>query len=350
MKSKLENLIGQMIIAGFRGDTVNEHSAIVEYIKNYNLAGVILYDEDLEIGGTGSRNISSPSQVKQLLKDLKHFSNKNDLLISIDQEGGEVCRLKSIYGFNETPSWKKVGLFNNELITQQFSDRLAKELSDLGINLNFAPVLDLYYGEKTVIGNSQRAFCSDPKLLTKHAEIFINAHKKRNIISCGKHFPGQGSAHGDTHEGLTDITKTWSVKDMLPFDKIIQKELLDIIMVSHTIDKKIDPNNPASLSKTIITEMLRNDLGFEGIVICDDPSMRAISDNYSLFETFKLMLDAGVDLFCLGNNLIYDPDYIPKAIKAISKIVDHDKSYEKKVMMSIERIEHVKSLYNINVR
>ena len=90
MKSKLENLIGQMIIAGFRGDTANEDSAIVEYIKNYNLAGVILYDEDLEIGGTGSRNISSPNQVKQLLRDLKHFSNKNDLLVSIESASSKI--------------------------------------------------------------------------------------------------------------------------------------------------------------------------------------------------------------------------------------------------------------------
>ncbi|SVC06644.1 uncharacterized protein METZ01_LOCUS259498, partial [marine metagenome] len=151
MNQTLERLIGQLIIAGFRGSNAAPDSPIANFIKDYNLAGVILYDEDVKIGGLGSRNIQSPIQVKDLSDQLQSFS-KDGLLISIDQEGGETNRLKSNYGFPETPSWNHMGLLDNDLMTRQFSQTIASTLSDCGINVNFAPVLDLYYGDETVIG------------------------------------------------------------------------------------------------------------------------------------------------------------------------------------------------------
>ena len=349
MSENIKQIVGQLIIGGFRDSIIQKKAKIIEYIQKFNLAGVILYDEDVKIGGSGTRNIKSPIQLQKLITDLKSLSNKKDLLISIDQEGGTVHRLKSIYGFPETPSWKHIGLLKNNLITKEFSDTITKTLTNVGININFAPVLDLDYGNKTVIGNSQRAFCSEPNILIEHAKIFIEYHKKRNIISCGKHFPGQGSAFGDTHEGYTDISDSWTVKDLLPFDELIQSNKLDMIMVSHTFDKKLDSKYPASLSEKIITNMLRNDLGFTGIVICDDPSMRAISDNYNLKETFELMLNAGVDLFCLGNNLIYDPDYIPKSINAICELIFDGKITKERIAESIDRINTIKNTYKIGV-
>ena len=146
MSKSIKKEIGQLIIAGFRGTSINDKSDIVKFIKNYNLAGVILYDEDLELRGPGSRNITSPSQLKQLVEDLQSQTEKS-LLISVDQEGGEVHRLKSIYGFLETPSWNQIGSLNNELMTKQFSENMVKDLSGVGINLNFAPVIDLDYGK-----------------------------------------------------------------------------------------------------------------------------------------------------------------------------------------------------------
>ena len=139
---------------------------------------------------------------------------------------------------------------------------------------------------------------------------------------------GLGSASGDTHEGFTDISDTWTVKDLLPFDEMVKSGDLDMVMVSHAFDKNLDPIYPSSLSKIVINDMLRLDLGYDGPVICDDPSMRAISDHYSLHDTFELMLNAGVDLFCLGNNLIYDAEYIPKSINAIVDLVNSKKISE----------------------
>lgn len=348
MSKSIEKEIGQLIIAGFRGNKINKNSDIVKYINKYNIAGVILYDEDLEIGGAGSRNITSKSQLKKLSKDLQNISKKS-LFISADQEGGKVHRLKSDYGYLGTPSWKQIGLLDNELITKEFSENLSNELFNAGINLNFAPVLDLDYGNGTVISDSKRAFTHNPETLIKHARIFIESHKNRGIITSGKHFPGIGTGRTDTHEGFTDLTSSWSVRDLQPFNELIKSNDLDMIMISHAFDKKLDPLFPASLSKKTIQEMLRDDLGFNGVVICDDPSMRAISNHYSLKETFKLMINAGVDLFCLGNNLIYDKNYIPKSISVISELVDDGEINIEKIYQSIGRINTLKKAYNLNV-
>ena len=347
MSFSIEQQIGQLIVAGFRGKTIKNNSDISSYIKKYNIGGVILYDEDVTIGGNGTRNIDSPFQVKRLINQLQDTANKS-LLISIDQEGGETHRLKSIYGFDETPSWNHIGILNNKLITKEFSKKMAKTLSDLGINLNFAPVLDLDHGKGTVISDTKRAFSSNPRIVKEHSKIFIDEHRNMGIITCGKHFPGLGSASGDTHEGFTDISKTWTVKDLIPFDDMIKDGYLDMVMVSHAFDKKLDSVYPSSLSKIIIDDMLRKDLGFEGPVICDDPSMRAISKHYNLSDTFELMLNSGIDIFCLGNNLIYDPDYIPKSIHAIKTLIDKKKITEERIAISIDRINKIKKTFDLN--
>jgi len=138
------------------------------------------------------------------------------------------------------------------------------------------------------------------------------------------------------------------VKDLIPFDELIKYGHLDMVMVSHTFDKNMDPKYPASLSKIIITDMLRNDLGFKGVVICDDPSMNAISDHYNLTESFELMLNAGIDLFCHGNNLNYDPDFIPKSVSSMCQLVKSGKITEDRIRQSIDRIKSLKTKYNIH--
>jgi beta-N-acetylhexosaminidase len=121
-----------------------------------------------------------------------------------------------------------------------------------------------------------------------------------------------------------------------------------MIMVSHTFDTKMDPKYPASLSHIIITGMLRNDLGFNGVVICDDPSMNAISDHYDLTESFELMLNAGIDLFCLGKKLNYAPDFIPKSVSSMCQLVKSGKVTEDRMRQSINRIESFKKIYNLH--
>ena len=172
MSKRLDQLIGQLIIAGFRSDKVSDTTNICRYIKKYNLSGVILYDEDLEKTGPGTRNIKSPEQVKELIDNLQSVS-ETPLFISIDQEGGHVNRLKTSYGFHEFPSWKHIGSLDNTLITREFSNSISSALSKAGVNLNFAPVLDLDYGDKTYIGKLERAFHGNPKKVIEHSKIHI---------------------------------------------------------------------------------------------------------------------------------------------------------------------------------
>tara|TARA_Y100001970_G_scaffold285830_1_gene406567 strand:- start:1217 stop:2263 length:1047 start_codon:yes stop_codon:yes gene_type:complete len=346
MSKRLDQLIGQLIIAGFRSDKVSDATNICRYIKKYNLSGVILYDEDLEKIGPGTRNIKSPEQVKELTDNLKSVS-EIPLFISIDQEGGHVNRLNTSYGFNEFPSWKHIGSLDNTLITREFSNSISRALSKTGINLNFAPVLDLDYGDKTYIGKLERALHADPKKVIEHSKIFIDILREDNIICCGKHFPGQGSAFGDTHQGLIDISESWSVADLLPYAELIESNHLDMVMVSHVFNDKFDTELPASLSHETITNSLRNDLNFKGVIICDDPSMRALSDNYEFENIFSLMINAGVDLLCLGNNLEYNPDYIPKAINAIKSSIEKNNISIEKLHQAIARINTLKEKYKL---
>ena len=346
MSKTLDQLVGQLIIAGFRSDKVSNNSNIVRYIKEYNLSGVILYDQDIEKNKLGSRNIKSPAQLKMLTDNLQSISD-NPLIISIDQEGGNVNRLNSSYGFPEFPSWQHIGLLDNDLITKQFAKSMSETMTSTGINLNFAPVLDLDYGEKTYIGKLERAFSGDPKLVIEHSKIFIDTMKNDNIISCGKHFPGQGSAKGDTHNGFIDISESWSVADLLPYTELIESHHLDMIMASHVLNNKFDPEFPASLSHETITNSLRNDLNFKGVIICDDPSMRAISDNYDFEDMFVLMINSGIDLLCLGNNLNYDPDFIPKAVRAIRSALEKNRISTERINESIDRIASLKKKYNL---
>ena len=347
MSHSLNQLVGQLIIAGFRGTEANHHSDIVRHIHDFNLGGIILYDEDLEIGGRGTRNIKSQNQIWELTQQLQSYSD-DGLLVAIDQEGGSVTRLKPDYGFPELSSWNHIGLLDNILMTEQFANSVSDSLKVCGINLNLAPVLDLDYGAETIIGKSNRALSSEPKKVIEHAEIFINALKKNNIISCGKHFPGQGSASGDTHEGVTDISETWNVADLFPYSELVQSGNLDMIMVAHIFNKKMDHKFPASLSKIIINNVLRKNLGFTGVVMCDDPSMKAISDNYNLEQTFELMLNAGIDLFCLGNNLSYDKNYISKSVLALCNLVKTNKISENRIYESINRVHALKDKFNLH--
>ena len=334
--------LGKLIIAGFRGLKISNDTQIRDWINNFHISGVILYDVDLEYYSLGSRNIQSKGQLKRLTSSLQSL-NDEKLFICIDQEGGRVNRLKSDYGFPKFESWNKIGLKDDQAYTKSYAKKVGQELSDLGINFNLAPVLDFDYGKESFISLQERSISLDPELIVKHSKTFINELEKLKILSCGKHFPGQGSASGDTHEGLVDITKTWDKKELIPYSNLIKENILNSIIVAHTFHKNLDPKYPSSMSGDTINKLLRKELGFDGLVISDDPSMKAISDHYNLKTTIQKMLNAGVDLLIFGNNLNYDPDLIPKAINCLCELFEEGLITESRINQSIERINRIKS-------
>ena len=164
----------------------------------------------------------------------------------------------------------------------------------------------------------------------------------RNIIPVLKHFPGLGSAAADTHEGFTDISDTWSEIELIPYTTLLNTADIPVIMVGHCFNKNLDPDWPASMSHNIITGLLRKELGFEGIIVCDDPMMGAIAKHFPFDVVMEKMINAGVDLFCFGNNLVHHPDIVPRVVKTIESLIASGKITEDRIQESLNRIAALK--------
>lgn len=309
---ELKKMIGQMLIIGFDEQSVTKDSEIVKQINKYNLGGVILFDIFYN-DRTKNKNISSPTQLKKLTNDLKSLSN-HPIFISVDQEGGKVARLKPKYGFAEFDSAQNISNEENPHVPER-SDKypwgamneygkMANMLQNNGINCNFAPVVDLAVNpnNKVIVG-LERSFGSSPKKVAKYAKVLIDAQKKAGVISVLKHFPGHGSSLGDSHLGFVNITDTWSEKELEPYKELIKTNSVDMIMTAHVFNSKLDPKYPATLSYNVNTKLLREKLGFNGVIVSDDLQMKAISKHYTLKQTVTLAINGGVDILLFGNQL-----------------------------------------------
>ena len=216
----LEEAVGQMLVIGFRGESLDRE--ILTVLKDIKPGGVVLFDYDFSSKGEEIRNIISPEQLRALNRDLQETSSL-PYFIALDAEGGYVNRLKEKYGFSVVvPSAKELGAQSPDQ-TKEIATELAVELKDMGINWNFAPVVDVNINaESPAIGAIERSFSNDPAIVAAHANAFIKAHQEQNIIPTLKHFPGHGSARGDTHLGIVDVTKTYQVeKELAPYQELI---------------------------------------------------------------------------------------------------------------------------------
>ncbi len=342
----LKEQIGQMLILGFRGTTFQEKSFIDKSIKNLKIGGVILFDYDSPLG-VYPRNIINANQVKKLTTDLQKNS-ATPLFVSIDVEGGLVNRLKPKYGFIEIPSASQMGQGSPEN-TFNIALNLGKQLKSLGINFDFAPVVDLNINpQNPVIGKLGRAFSANPQIVISHAENFIKGLTENNIISSIKHFPGHGSSKTDSHQGVTDITNTYQAQELIPFQELVKKNIVPSIMVAHTFNKNLDEKYPASMSSNTIQKTLKDLVGFKGVVVCDDLSMGAISQNYGLEEASVKMVQAGCDIIIISNNVkTYDETLPQKVFDAIFKAVKSQQIATSSVETSYQKILQLKEDFYI---
>lgn len=341
-QANLDTKIGQLLCIGFRGTSVNDTSHIVRDIKKYHLGGVILYDYDVP-ADTSVRNVQSPSQLNNLVQQLKSLSEKS-LLVSIDQEGGNVSRLKEKHGFPESVSAEYLGKINNADSSKYYARRAAQTLSNAGINMNFAPVVDLNVNtDNPVIGKLNRSYSADPTVVTEQSKILINALHRNNILSVLKHFPGHGSSKKDSHLGVVDVSDTWSSKELEPYRSLINNQMIDAIMTAHIFNAQIDSEYPATLSKPTINGVLRDSLEFDGVVISDDLMMGAIRKEYGLKETIKRSLLAGVDILMFSNNFTYDSNIMPKAHRIIKTLIKEGEISRERIDASYQRIMEMKS-------
>ncbi len=346
-KPTLEQQARQMIVAGFYGTKIGDDPIIAEELQK-GLGGIILFDRDVATGST-LRNIESPRQVRNLIADLKKLSAQ-PLIVAVDQEGGRVCRLRDERGFYCMPSAQLLGNINNTDKTAGFASRNARMLKNAGFNLDFAPVVDLNVNpDNPVIGAIGRSYSEYPATVAAQAAAFIQAHKRAGIGCCLKHFPGHGSSMGDSHKGFVDITATWSEKELEPYKILIPQGNIDAIMTAHVFNKNLDPQYPATMSKAVITGLLREQLGFEGIIFSDDMQMGAIADNYGFDTAIIQAINAGVDILILSNNspTRNDPLIISKAVEVIMTAVESGQIPQETIEQSYHRItQYKKSLHD----
>jgi len=337
----LTHKIGQMLMIGFHGTSAPKNSQICQDIEKYNVGAVILFDYN-PVDKSKPKNISNRAQVKKLTKELQSCSHDGKLLISVDQEGGKVQRLKSQYGFyGKFPKASDVIKMDQSKIKSTYT-KMSAELNSVGINYDLAPVVDLDINMKNhVIHGLGRSFGKDPKTVAKYASTFIDAMHSHGVLTSLKHFPGHGSSVGDTHKGFVDVTNLWKEVELKPYHLL--KDKADTVMVAHVFNKHLDNKYPASLSYKTITGMLREKLGYKGVVITDDLQMGAISKKYGLKNTLKLAINAGDDILLIGNQL--DPKKIQSTkllVNTIVSLVKSGKVKEENIDKAYARIQKLK--------
>jgi len=219
-----------------------------------------------------------------------------------------------------------------------YAERNVKTLKNLGINLNFAPVVDMDINPNNpVIGGYERSYSKKAEIVEKHSAIWIDAHAEAGIISTLKHFPGHGSADADSHKGITDITNFWSVEELIPFRKLSTKKSMGI-MTAHVMNKELDSIYPATLSRNVIKKIIRNNFQFNGLVFSDDLQMKAVNAMFPFETILKKAIEADVDVLVVGNNLEYDPNIASKMISAIYKMVQSGEISEERIEESYQRV------------
>jgi beta-N-acetylhexosaminidase len=316
----LRKKIGQLLMIGFRGMEAADPSSIVRDIRAGRIGGVVFFDRDLALG-TSERNIRSPEQVKALVESLQSRAS-TPLLIAVDQEGGQVARLKEKTGFPVMLSAQHFGRTNDTELTLRCAERSATVMAACGFNLNFAPLVDLNVNpENPIIGKYDRSFGTDPDTVVRHALAVIEGHHRHGIACTLKHFPGHGSSLQDSHLGFTDVSDTWNEIELQPFRRIIFDGQADAIMTAHIFNRRLDPEFPATLSKKSITCLLREEMRFAGVVISDDMDMKAISAEYGRETALELALNAGNDILLFANNLVYDPDIAARTQEMILALI-----------------------------
>jgi len=319
-------------MAGMPGAILDKDTEFL--IRNYNPAGIILF----------SRNIEDPVQLSKLCRDLQSAAMKYHgipLFIAVDQEGGRVARLKE--PFKIFPGNEAMGRDENPMENaKEFGYITAKEMKLVGLNMNFAPVMDVRKGdaEKHLIG---RTFSDDHKIVARLGGIVIKTLQENGVMAVAKHFPGLGQAGIDPHFHLPVIKsdkKEMEKVNLPPFKSAIKAKVAGI-MSSHALYPALDPENPATLSPVILNNLLREKMGFKGLIITDDLEMGAITGKYGVDQGALDSFKAGADilLICKEQKNILD------AIELIEKKILSKEIQEERLDQSIARIMKTKMKY-----
>lgn len=338
-QDSLDVMIGQMVMIGI-GDfnLVDDSEAIFKEIKAGKVGGVVLYEKNILF--------ESPKPELALLVETLQKNAPIPLFVSIDEEGGWVSRMKTRYGFPNNVSAQYLGQLNNLDSTRYYASQTAKILNSFGINMNYAPVVDVNLNPRNpVIGKIERSYSGNYTDVIRHANVVIEEHKKQGVIPVLKHFPGHGSSRSDTHLGLTDVTETWQLEEVYPYSALIDSGKVSAVMTAHIVNKSLDGDKkPATLSKKVVTGLLRDFLQYDQVIISDDMQMGAINNEYGMRESIRLSLEAGVDILMFANNVSEDNRVSASTVHAIIKDLVFDGLVSRnQILESYKRIMKLKA-------
>ena len=300
----LREMIGQMLMLGFKGQTPKDKGsrAVHELLKSGQIGGLIFM----------GRNMASKAQITKLVSHLKKARPKTlPPFLAIDQEGGQVQRLKEQHGFTTIPTASSIALGKDQIFALQTYQTLADELADAGFNVNFGPVVDLnLVPENPIIGARDRSYGSSVETVKTFSKAFVLAHRQNKILTSLKHFPGHGSSWTDSHEQFVDLTKSWKTQELDPYKQMIKAQLVDMVMIGHLYHPQFSDGDklPASLSNRAIEGVLRKEIGYQGLVITDDLGMGAIKKYFDFDDALLKAIKAGNDIL-----LIVDDKYANKS-------------------------------------
>lgn len=318
--------LGQMVMIGIQGTKVDDDSLYM--LNQYHMGGVILFD----------RNMESPEQVKQLTSDLQAQSNeKVPLFIGIDEEGGDVVRMAE--KLTPPPSQKEIGATGDTEQARTWAIKTAKSLKDMGINVNFAPVAD-------VGSNDKRSYSTDTNTVIDFVRAATKGYQQENIIYSLKHFPGIGKGKVDSHVDSSNIDEskdTLMAEDIIPFKTIIDENDPNdyFILVSHLKYPALDEEYPASLSSKIMTDLLRYELGYKGIIITDDMEMGAVANHNDFRSIGVNAVKAGADIVLV----CHEYEHQQEVYLGLLDAVNSGEISQERIDESVKRIIKVKLLH-----
>lgn len=324
---QIRRRVGQMFMVGFEGKSVTDD--LKKLIQDYYVGGIILFE----------RNIESPTQIAELTNEIQSLNTKTPLFIAVDQEGGSVRRLKEPFtDFGAPCQFAKV---DSPKLTFEAAFAMAQELRAVGINFNFAPVVDVHTNpQNPVIGD--RAFSSDPEIVAKIASGFIRGLQRGGVVACAKHFPGHGDTQTDSHLELPIVNHSLErlqQTEWLPFERVI-KGGVETVMTAHILNPNLDPELPATLSKKTL-DYLRGPLRFSRVIVTDDLEMKGISDHYPIEDAALKALEAGVDIILICKTLEKQILAIEKVLRGVLEL----KIPVTRIEESSERITKVRNRY-----
>ncbi len=329
-RDALADAVATMLLIGFYGATTRSPSArlLARQVRRGEVGGVFFVHQ----------NIGTRDQAAALVESFRAAP-----LLAIDHEGGIVQRLTGTHGFTWLPAARDVAATMTPEAARTLYARAGRELAEFGFTVNLGPVVDFDHPDNRAIGIFGRAYGIDPAQITAYGAAFVDGFAAENVVCVLKHFPGHGCSVGDSHDGIADISGSWTPSELEPFARLIAAGRAPIVMGGHVRLDTIEPEGlPATISPAIITGLLRRQLGYKGVVMTDDLDMDAVSHVFGRRQAFIHAIRAGNDLLMIKNLFRYDPLLPQRAVGWVRAAIRAGILREAQIIDAAERVRKLR--------